>query len=189
MKFLGNRPQNGARLRPARTITWAYRGPRPALCGLATTALIALAVQITLFSQVAPKVSLKVERQQGKGISDNEILVGVRVTNISAVTVRVPISIIPELDYRFTVIGPDGRPAPPTPDAEKHLRKIQFSNGLIELAPGASKALGGLVINDVVDFSRPGTYRITATRHYQSAHDGGSLDETDTSDALEVNVP
>jgi hypothetical protein len=156
---------------------------------LATTALIALAVQTSLFSQVAPKVSLKVERFQGKGLSDSEIWVGVRVTNISPETVRVPMSGVPELDYRFTVIGADGRPAPPTPDAEKHLRKIQFSNGLIELVPGASKALGSLVINDVVDFSRPGTYRITATRRYGSEHDGGSLDETDTSDVLEVKVP
>jgi hypothetical protein len=156
---------------------------------LITTALIALAVQTTLFSQTTPKVSLKVERVQGKGISDNEILVRVRVTNISSETVRVPISGVPELDYRFTVIGPDGRPAPPTRDAEKHLRTIQFSNGLADLAPGASKALGGLRISDVVDFSRPGTYRITATRRYQSARDGGSLEETDTSDVLEVKVP
>jgi hypothetical protein len=37
---------------------------------LATTALIALAVQPALFSQVVPKVSLKVERVQGKGIRD-----------------------------------------------------------------------------------------------------------------------
>jgi hypothetical protein len=116
---------------------------------LTITALIALAVQTALFSQVAPKVSLKVERVQGKGINDNEIMVSVRITNISQQTVRVPISVIPELDYRFTVIGPDGRPAPPTRDAEKHLRTIQFSNGLAELAPGASRALGGLVINDV----------------------------------------
>jgi hypothetical protein len=158
---------------------------------LATTALIALAVQTTLFSRAAPKLSLKVERVRGKGISDNEILIRVRVTNISPETVRVPISGVPELDYRFTVIGPDGRPAPPTPDAEKHLRKAQFSNGFEELAPGASKALGGLVINDVVDFSRPGTYRITATRHYDSKTWSiqGVLDETVTSDVLEVKVP
>jgi hypothetical protein len=156
---------------------------------LATTALIALVVQTTLFSQVAPKVSLKVERLQGKGISDNEILVSVRVTSISPETARVPISGVPELDYRFTVIGPDGRPAPPTKDAEKHLRTVQFSNGLTELAPGTNRAIGALRINDVVDFSRPGTYRIAATRHYQSVRDGGSLDETDTSEVLEVKVP
>ncbi|HEY1754364.1 MAG TPA: hypothetical protein VGG72_03135 [Bryobacteraceae bacterium] len=158
---------------------------------LATTALIALAVQTALFSQAAPKVSLKVERVQGKGISYNQIMVSVRVTNISPETVRVPMSDVPELDYQFTVIGPDGRPAPPTPDAEKHLRKIQFSNGLIDLVPGASKALGGLVINDVVDFSRPGTYRITATRHYDSKTWSiqGVLDGTYTSDVLEVKVP
>jgi hypothetical protein len=156
---------------------------------LATTALIALAVQTALFSQVVPKVSLKVERIQGKGISDNEILIRVRVTNISPETVRVPISGVPELDYRFTVIGPDGRPAPPTPDAEKHLRKAQFSNGLADLAPGANCTSGSLRISDVVDFSRPGTYRITATRRYGSAHDGGSLDETVTSDVLEVKIP
>jgi hypothetical protein len=159
---------------------------------LATTALIALAAQTTLFSQVAPKISLKVERVQGRGISDSEILVRVRVTNISLETLLVPMSDVPELDYRFTVIGPDGRPAPPTPDAEKHLRKIQFSNGLITLAPGESHALGGLVISDVVDFSRPGTYRITATRHYDSktwSIASAPLDETDTSDVLEVKVP
>ena len=129
---------------------------------LATTALIALAVQTTLFSQAAPKLSLKVERVRGKGISDNEILIRVRVTNISPETVRVPISGVPELDYRFTVIGPDGRPAPPTRDAEKHLRTIQFSNGLARLAPGANCVSGYLRISDVVDFSRPGTYRVTA---------------------------
>jgi hypothetical protein len=48
-----------------------------------------------------------------------------------------------------------------------------------------------LRISDVVDFSRPGTYRITAARHYDSKTWSiqGVLDETVTSDALEVKVP
>ena len=156
---------------------------------LATTALFALAVQPALFSQAAPKLSLKLERIQGEGVSDHEVLVRVRVTNISPQTVLVPVSDVPELDYSFTVIGPDGRPAPPTRDAEKHLRTIQFSNGLARLAPGANCVSGYLRISDVVDFSRPGTYRITATRHYRVSFDGESLDETDSSNVLEVKVP
>jgi hypothetical protein len=156
---------------------------------LATTALIALAVQTALFSQAVPKLSLKLERVQGKGISDNEVLVRVRVTNISPETLRVPTFTVPELHFSFTVIGPDGRPAPPTNDAEKHRRLAEFTSGLVQLAPGASNAIGAFPMSGVLDFSRPGTYRITATRRYESARDGGSLDEAVTSDVLEVKVP
>ena len=156
---------------------------------LATTALISLVVQTALLSQAVPKVSLRLERVRGKGIDDRAVVVAVRVTNISPETVRVPVSPVAELDYRFEVVGPDGGPPPPTRDAENHRRTVQFSNKVVLLKQGESNALGSFPMSEVLDFSRPGTYRITATRRYESARDGGSLDETDTSDVLEVKVP
>ncbi len=151
---------------------------------LAATALIALAVQTTLFSQVTPKVSLKVERIQGKGISDNEILVRVRVTNISQQAVDVLLTSDP-VQNKFAVVGPDGKPAPPLRDAEE--RSVGLSAGskpTVSLAPGRSRVWGYISLSDLVDFSRPGTYRITATRHFDAP-----LDETDSSNVLEVKVP
>ena len=162
---------------------------------LATTALIALTVQTALFSEAAPKLSLKLERIPGTVtgdravISDRAVFVRVWVTNTSQQTVVVPFSPVPELDYMFTIIGPDGRPAPPTRDAEEHRRTVQFSVVVHLLKPDESRTSGYFPMSDVVDFSRPGTYRITATRRYESARDGGSLDETVTSDVLEVKVP
>jgi hypothetical protein len=72
---------------------------------------------------------------QGDGVSDHAVFVSVRVANLSQQTVLVPVSAVPELDYMFTVVGPDGRPAPPTKDAGKHRRTIQFSNTVGPLKP------------------------------------------------------
>jgi hypothetical protein len=174
---------------------------------LAIAVLIALAVQTALFSQAAPKLSLKLERMQGEGISDHAVFVSVRVTNTSQQAIGVVASSVPELQYTFAVVGPDGRPAPPTRDAEKHRRGVFSEVGLL-LAPGQSRAFGYTPLSDVVDFSRPGTYRITATRHFgappdetrsfdsasraglpATRHFGVLLDETDSSDVLEVRVP
>jgi hypothetical protein len=151
---------------------------------LATTALIALAVQTAVFSRVAPKLSLKLERIQGEGVSDHAVLLGVRVTNISQQDVDVSFSAAPEFQYTFAVVGPDGRPAPPTRDAEERSRGRGGSQKLDTLAPGQSRSWGYAPLSDVVDFSRPGTYRITATRHFDAP-----LDETDSSNVLEVKVP
>jgi hypothetical protein len=175
---------------------------------LTTTALIALSVQTALFSQAAPKVSLKVERLQGKGIRDHEVYVLLRVTNISQQTVEVLLSGVPERLYTFAVVGPDGRPAPPTIDAGKHRRTLAFSEVLYPLAPGETGTYGYYPLSDVVDFSRPGTYRITATHHFgvppdetlsfdsataaglpATRHLGAPFDETDSSNVLEVRVP
>jgi hypothetical protein len=151
---------------------------------LATTALIALAVQTVLFSQAAPKLSLKLERIQGEGVSDHAVLVGVRVTNISQQDVDVLLTSDP-VQNKFAVIGPDGKPSAPFRDAEE--RSVGLSAGskpTVSLAPGRSRVWGYISLSDLVDFSRPGTYRITATRHFDAP-----LDETDSSNVLEVKVP
>jgi hypothetical protein len=115
-------------------------------------------------------------------------------------------SSVPELQYRFAVVGPDGRPAPPTRDAAG--RKVSGSEVGLLLEPGQSRSFGYTPLSDLVDFSRPGTYRITATRHFgappdetrsfdsasraglpATRHFGVLLDETDSSDVLEVRVP
>jgi hypothetical protein len=160
---------------------------------LTTTVLIALAVQTALFSQAAPKLSLKLERIQGEGVSDHAVLVGVRVTNISQQNVDVLLTSDP-FQNRFAVVGPDGRPAPPTKDAEElRVRLSAGSKPSVLLAPGRSRAWGYIPLSDLVDFSRPGTYRITVTRHFDAKTQipgrGAPLDETDSSNVLEVKVP
>src|SRR5580658_1297319 len=121
---------------------------------LVIAVLIALAVQAALFSQATPKLSLKLERMQGKGISDHSVLVSVQVTNISQQAIEVVASVVPEIQYRFAVVGPDGRPAPPTPDAAG--RKVAGSEVGLLLEPGQSRAFGYTTLSDLVDFSRPG---------------------------------
>jgi hypothetical protein len=94
------------------------------------------------------------------------VQVAVVITNISQQAIDVFFT-IDTFTNKFVVIGPDGKPAPPTK------------------APGQTGAFGGAsLLSDLVDFSKPGTYRITATRHFAPP-----IDETDTSDVLEIKVP
>lgn len=97
-----------------------------------------------------------------------------------------PVSADADFEYAFAVVGPDGRPAPPARDAEKQRRTPRGSGSrkVERLAPGRSDAFGNSLLSDFVDFSKPGTYRITATRRFAPP-----IDETDTSNVLEVEVP
>ena len=151
---------------------------------LAITVLIALTVQTALFSQATPKLSLKLEREPTEDA--HAVLVRVRVTNISQQNLEVVFSPDADPEYAFAVVGPDGRPAPPARDAEKQRRTPRGSGSRVKerLAPGRSEAFGGSLLSDFMDFSKPGTYRITATRHFAPP-----IDETDTSDVLEVKIP
>ncbi len=151
---------------------------------LATTALIALAVQTALFSQAAPKLSLNIERVQGEGVSDHAVLVRIWIANISQQDVDVLFAFDPVLQYSFEVVGPDGRPVPPTRDAEKRRARVATSQPGLRLAPGQRRSVSSYPLSDLVDFSRPGKYRITATRHF-----GAPLDETDSSNVIEVTIP
>lgn len=153
---------------------------------LVVAALITAALQTAVFPQAAPKLSLKLEREPTEDASGQTVWLTVRITNISQQNVDVLMSSNHELQYTFSVIGPDGRPAPPTKDAEK-LRRTPRGSGsqqLFTLKPGQSASWGVHPLSDLVDFSKPGTYRITATRHF-----GAPIDETDSSNVLEVNVP
>jgi hypothetical protein len=147
-------------------------------------ALIALALQAAVYSQATPKLSLKLDREPNK--DGRAVRVWVRVTNISQQNLEVPVSADADSEYTFAVAGPDGGPPPPTRDAEKQRRTPRGSGSrvVVSLAPGQSVAFGNSLLSDFVDFSKPGTYRITATRHFAPP-----IDETDTSDVLEIKVP
>jgi hypothetical protein len=146
--------------------------------------LIAMALQAAVYSQATPKLSLKLGAEPVK--DSRAVVVAVRVTNISQQNLEVPISAAGS-EYVFAVVGPDGRTAPPTSDTEKQRRRFLTGSGsrrIVTLAPGQSVARGSSLLSDFVDFSKPGTYRITATRHFAPP-----IDETDTSDVLEIKIP
>jgi hypothetical protein len=146
--------------------------------------LIAMALQAAVYSQATPKLSLKLEREPTEDA--RAVWVRVRVTNISQQNLDVVFSADAYSEYAFAVVGPDGRPAPPAGDAEKHRRTPRGSGSrtIERLAPGRGDAFGDSLLSDFVDFSKPGTYRITAMRHFDLP-----IDETDSSDVLEVKVP
>jgi hypothetical protein len=150
---------------------------------ISVVALMILALQTVALPQAAPRLSLTLERIHGQGAAGREVHVRVRVTNISQQAVDLLFPFVPEMQYTFAVVGPDGRPAPPTKDVEER-RRIAGSQRFATLAPGQTDSSGWCPLSDLVDFSRPGTYRITATRHF-----GEGLDETDTSNVLEVKIP
>ncbi len=147
-------------------------------------ALIAMSLQAAVYSQATPKLSLKLEREPAEDA--RAVWVRVRVTNISQQNLEVPFSADADSEYTFAVVGPDGRPAPPAKDAEKQRRTPRGSGSrqIESLAPGQSDAFGNSLLSDFVDFSKPGTYRITATRHFAPP-----IDETDSSDVFELKVP
>jgi hypothetical protein len=146
--------------------------------------LTAMAFQAAVYSQATPKLSLKLQREPTK--DTRAVRVSVRVTNISQRDFEVPFSADADSEYTFAVVGPDGRPAPPARDAEKQRRTPRGSGSrqIERLAPGQSDDFGDSLLSDFVDFARTGTYRITATRHFAPP-----IDETDSSDVLEVKVP
>ena len=141
-----------------------------------------LAVGLEALGQSAAKLSIRLERVSSTVAGDRNIQIRTEIRNISQRDVTVMLS-APETEFTVQVIGPDGKPAPATQLGEKLRSVVPNGSQVLVTLPRHQTVSRTWTISNVVDFSKSGRYRVTVLRHFDS------INETDTSNSIDVAVP
>lgn len=134
------------------------------------------------YAQPAARIAVRLEWVRGGAAASRDVQIRTEIRNISRRDVAVMVS-SPENDFVFTVVGPDGRPAALTRRGLEWQSRVPNGSHVLVTLPPAQSVSEICVLSDLVDFSRPGTYRVVASRRFET------INETVISNAIEINVP
>ncbi len=127
-------------------------------------------------------LSISIEQVQSNCPCDVQLRTDIKNTSAHDVIIG---KVSPVREYAITAMGPDGKPAPETAFA-RWLRSSMalYGGDGVEITLAAAQMISETWnLSRLVDFSMPGTYRVTITSVF------GSIKERDSSNTIEIKIP
>ncbi|MBV9397869.1 MAG: hypothetical protein JO062_07810 [Bryobacterales bacterium] len=131
---------------------------------------------------VPGKLSLRVELIGNEIANARSVQVRTEIKNVSGQDVSLLLS-SPQDDFTFTVVGPDGTLAAMTRRAEARPSTVPNGSHILVTLPPQQAITRICSLSDIIDFSRPGTYRVAVSRRFEA------INETQVSNTIEVKIP
>ena len=139
-----------------------------------------LLVPLSTFPQ--PKHAASIKLEQVTETAGLAVRVRAEIKNVS----EQPIEVLrgsAVRDFTITVLGPDKKPAKLTEGGERSRSLVPNGSQILTTLPPQQSLSHEWNLSDDFDFSRPGTYRVTVSRKFDS------INEIDTSNTIEILRP